>query len=47
MTTNNATPAVSNTASVATGLEKDWQGLLAAGLILVAGGYVLYKLMKW
>ena len=45
--TNSAVP-VSNSASVVTtGLENDWQGLVAAGLIFVAGGYILYKLMKW
>ena len=44
--TNSAVP-VSNSASVVNSLEGDWQGLVAAGLIFVAGGYILYKLMKW
>lgn len=41
MVNSNLAVPVSNAAS------NDWQGLFAAGLILVAGGYVLYKLMKW
>ncbi len=28
-------------------LSKSWQGWVAAGIILVAGGYAVYKLMKW
>ena len=44
--TNSAVP-VSNSASVVNSLENDWQGLLAAVIILGLGGYGLYKLMKW
>ena len=43
---NNAVP-VSNVASVITTAKKDWQGLVAAGIILAIGGYALYKLVKW
>ena len=45
--TISATPATSNTASVVNTLESDWQGLVVAGVVLVIGGYAIYKLMKW
>ena len=46
MVNNNLAPT-SNAPQVITTLEKDWQGLLAAAIILGLGGYALYKLMKW